>query len=44
MDETLRAILLILVGWGVGIISALVNDWLQSRRESEKIGLKEKKK
>jgi uncharacterized protein YjbI with pentapeptide repeats len=43
MDETYRAIILILVGWGVGIISTLINDALQSRREKLKNRLEREK-
>ena len=36
MDETVRAAVLLVIGWGLGIFSTLLSTWLQARQEQRK--------
>ena len=43
MDETIKAIVLLATGWALGIISTILNDWLQNKREHRKAQVEREK-
>ena len=43
MEETIKAIALLVTGWLLGIISTILNDWLQNKRERRKTQVEREK-
>ena len=37
MDETLKTVIVLLIGWALGIVSTFFNSWLQTKRERERM-------
>ena len=43
MEETIKAIVLLIAGWALGIVSTVLNDWLQTKRERRKTEIEREK-